>query len=224
MFRRTILYVALLLTSHSCMETEPSANKQYDYPFQNPELNVDERVDDLVSLMTREEKLLQLFNNAPAIKRLGVPAYNWWNEALHGVARAGKATVFPQAIGLAATFNEDLMSEVSTVISDECTTCLNCVDVCPVKDTLQLETIGIKKKVSKKLVAVEVVSIFMLLTGYGILTDNWQNNISKNEYLKLYKDMDSFGHPTGTEAIKNFNKEALKEKVEIKNELDDRTK
>ncbi|MCW8803413.1 MAG: 4Fe-4S binding protein [Ignavibacteriaceae bacterium] len=116
------------------------------------------------------------------------------------------------------------VDKVKTVISDECTTCLNCVDVCPVKDTLQLETIGIKKKVSKKLVAVEVVSIFMLLTGYGILTDNWQNNISKNEYLKLYKDMDSFGHPTGTEAIKNFNKEALKEKVEIKNELDDRTK
>ena len=101
------------------METESSTGKQFDFPFQNPQLSIDERVDDLVSRMTREEKLLQLFNNAPAIERLDVPAYNWWNEALHGVARAGKATVFPQAIGLAATFNEDLMFEVSTIISDE---------------------------------------------------------------------------------------------------------
>ncbi len=57
--------------------------------------------------------------NSPAIERLGIPEYNWWNECLHGVARAGKATVFPQAIGMAATFDEDLIYEVATAISDE---------------------------------------------------------------------------------------------------------
>ena len=80
---------------------------------------VAERVDDLVRRMTLEEKVSQLVNAAPAIPRLGVPEYNWWNEALHGVARAGLATVFPQAIGLAATFDEPLMFEVATTISDE---------------------------------------------------------------------------------------------------------
>ena len=69
--------------------------------------------------MTLEEKVAQLGNNAPAIPRLGVPQYEWWNEALHGVARAGAATVFPQAIGLAATFDRDLMHEIATAISDE---------------------------------------------------------------------------------------------------------
>src|SRR5687767_13541500 len=77
------------------------------------------RTADLVSRMTLEEKVAQLQNDAPAIPRLGVPAYEWWNEALHGVARAGAATVFPQAIGLAATFDVPLMDEVSKTISDE---------------------------------------------------------------------------------------------------------
>lgn len=79
----------------------------------------EERAADLVSRMTLEEKVAQLGNNTPAIPRLDVPAYEWWNEALHGVARAGSATVFPQAIGLAATFDTALMREVATVISDE---------------------------------------------------------------------------------------------------------
>jgi len=91
----------------------------YKFPFQNPALPVDQRVDDLVSRMTTHEKAYQLFSKAPAIDRLGVPAYNWWNECLHGVARAGKATVFPQAIGMAATFDQDLMFKVATAISDE---------------------------------------------------------------------------------------------------------
>ena len=69
--------------------------------------------------MTLEEKIAQLGNDTPAIPRLEVPAYEWWNEALHGVARAGSATVFPQAIGLAATFDPQLMHEVATAISDE---------------------------------------------------------------------------------------------------------
>ncbi len=73
----------------------------------------------LVSQMTLEEKASQLKFDAPAIPRLGVPAYNWWNEALHGVARAGTATVFPQAIGLAAIFDEDFHQQVAEVISEE---------------------------------------------------------------------------------------------------------
>jgi beta-glucosidase len=69
--------------------------------------------------MTLEEKISQMIFDAPAIERLGVPAYNWWNECLHGVGRAGVATVFPQAIGLAATWNPDLMHRIATAISDE---------------------------------------------------------------------------------------------------------
>ena len=78
-----------------------------------------ERAKELVSKMTIEEKMAQMRYDAPAIERLGVPAYNWWNECLHGVARQGSATVFPQAIGLASSFNTELMGKVATVISDE---------------------------------------------------------------------------------------------------------
>ena len=89
------------------------------YPFQNPDLSVEQRVDDLVNRMTLEEKVGQMMHGAPAIERLDIPAYNWWNECLHGVARAGSATVFPQAIGLAATFDMEAMYRTATVISDE---------------------------------------------------------------------------------------------------------
>ena len=73
----------------------------------------------LVSKMTLEEKVSQTLHSAPAIERLGVKAYNWWNEALHGVARAGIATIFPQSIGLAATFDEDFIEEVADAVSTE---------------------------------------------------------------------------------------------------------
>ncbi len=89
------------------------------YPFQNPDLPLDQRLDDLMSRLTMEEKVAQTVFDAPAIPRLSIPSYNWWNECLHGVARAGLATVFPQAIGLAATFDADFMHQVATVISDE---------------------------------------------------------------------------------------------------------
>jgi len=87
--------------------------------YLNTDLSVTERVTDLVGRMTLEEKAAQLLYTAPAIPRLGVPAYNWWNEALHGVARAGYATVFPQSITIANSWDEDLMLDVANAISDE---------------------------------------------------------------------------------------------------------
>jgi len=88
-------------------------------PYLNPDLPAEQRAKDLVQRMTLEEKVRQMMNNAPALDRLNIPAYNWWNECLHGVARAGLATVFPQAIGLAATFDEDAMFRTAQIISDE---------------------------------------------------------------------------------------------------------
>ncbi|WP_299782430.1 glycoside hydrolase family 3 C-terminal domain-containing protein [uncultured Formosa sp.] len=92
---------------------------QENVPYLNPSLSFDDRVDDLVSRMTLEEKVGQMMNDAPAIPRLKILAHEYWNECLHGVARAGKATVFPQAIGLAATFDEALIYNDAVVISDE---------------------------------------------------------------------------------------------------------
>ncbi len=77
------------------------------------------RAEDLTDRMTVEEQAEQLRYDAPAIDRLGIPAYNWWNEGLHGVARAGTATMFPQAIGIAAVFDDKLTEKIGSVISDE---------------------------------------------------------------------------------------------------------
>jgi beta-glucosidase len=96
-----------------------AATTEYPHAFLNPDLSVDERVDDLVSKLNLVEKASQMLHGTPSIPRLGIPAYNWWNECLHGVARAGVATVFPQAIGLSAMWNQKLMHEVAVVISDE---------------------------------------------------------------------------------------------------------
>ena len=98
-------------------ETQAAAPESM--PFMDASLPAAERARDLVSRMTLEEKAAQMYDKAAAIPRLGIHEYNWWNEALHGVARAGHATVFPQAIGLAATWDEDQMLEVATTISDE---------------------------------------------------------------------------------------------------------
>ena len=87
--------------------------------YKNPDAPIEKRAKDIVSRMTLEEKISQTVYTAPAIERLDIPEYNWWNECLHGVARAGVATVFPQAIGLAATFDIALMHRVATAISDE---------------------------------------------------------------------------------------------------------
>ena len=88
-------------------------------PYLDVSLSPEARAKDLVSRMTLEEKAAQMYDKAAGIPRLGLHEYNWWNEALHGVARAGHATVFPQAIGLASTWDEDLMLEIATTISDE---------------------------------------------------------------------------------------------------------
>ncbi len=88
-------------------------------PYQNPALTPEQRAADLVSRMTLEEKVSQTMNGSAAIPRLGVPAYNWWSEGLHGIARSGYATVFPQAIGNAATWDAPLVGQMATVISTE---------------------------------------------------------------------------------------------------------
>ncbi|WP_420139157.1 glycoside hydrolase family 3 C-terminal domain-containing protein [Sphingomonas sp.] len=87
--------------------------------YKDPTAPLAARVSDLVGRMTLEEKAAQMQNTAPAIPRLGIPAYDYWNEALHGVARAGEATVFPQAIGMAATWDADLMREEGRVVATE---------------------------------------------------------------------------------------------------------
>ena len=87
--------------------------------FRDSSLPIEERVDLLISQMTIDEKISQLMSDAPAIKRLGIPKYDWWNESLHGVARAGYATVFPQSIRIAASWDKNLLHEVATAISDE---------------------------------------------------------------------------------------------------------
>ena len=87
--------------------------------YKNPDFPIDERVEDLLNRMTLEEKISQMLYYSSAIGRLDIKEYNWWNECLHGVARAGIATVFPQAIGMAATFNPDRIYEVASVIGDE---------------------------------------------------------------------------------------------------------
>ncbi len=118
MKKKTFLPVCLVLCAVTPMALFAQQAPE-DAPYLNSKLPIQVRVDDLVSRMTLEEKIDQLAHTAPAIPRLRVPAYNWWNEGLHGVARAGFATVFPQAIGMAATFDEPLMHDVADTISTE---------------------------------------------------------------------------------------------------------
>jgi beta-glucosidase len=114
-FRHTFphsLFVFLILFSHL-------SHGQASLPFRDSRKPLEERVSDLLSRLTTTEKISLLGFNNQGVPRLGVPVYNWWNEALHGVARAGNATVFPQAIALSATFNDDLVQDVADAISTE---------------------------------------------------------------------------------------------------------
>ncbi len=106
--------ITLLFCSASILTT--AAQK---YPFQNQSLSAEERAADLVSRMTLQEKASQMVNMADAIPRLGVPSYRWWGECGHGVARSGNATMFPQNIGLAATFDDELVENMTSAIGDE---------------------------------------------------------------------------------------------------------
>ncbi|MFD2100460.1 glycoside hydrolase family 3 N-terminal domain-containing protein [Flagellimonas iocasae] len=122
-FGLTFLCLVACKESSSDKVTESPATSEttseYDFPFYDTSLSMDERVNDLISRLTLEEKADQMMHNTSAIERLGIPPYGWWNEALHGVGRSGTATVFPQAIGLGATFDSDLAFRVSSAISDE---------------------------------------------------------------------------------------------------------
>jgi len=101
------------------------------------------------------------------------------------------------------------VDKVKTVLSDECTSCFNCINACPVADTLYVKSIlPVKKKINKRYAAIGIVSVFLIVTCIGVFTENWNNNISKEEYLLHYKLMNSYGHPTGTEAVKKFNEKA----------------
>jgi beta-glucosidase len=127
MLNRTVL--ALLVSAAFCSTAEAQtasspapaspAPGSSTLAWRNPSLTPEQRAADLVSRMTLHEKALQAGHTAPAIPRLGIPEYNWWNEGLHGVARAGIATVFPQAIGMAASWDAPLMQQVGDVISTE---------------------------------------------------------------------------------------------------------
>jgi len=108
------IFILILLVGYLKSNSQETA-----FPFKNPDLSTDQRIDDLISRMTLEEKTSQLLYNSSAIDRLGIPEYNWWNECLHGVGRAGRATVFPQAIGLAATFDDNLIFTIADAISTE---------------------------------------------------------------------------------------------------------
>ena len=111
--KRLVILLAALLAFTGIYAQGPK------FPFNDPELSVDQRVEDLLNRLTLEEKVGMMMNGSTGVERLDIPDYNWWNEALHGVARAGIATVFPQAIGMAATFDPEEHLRTFTVISDE---------------------------------------------------------------------------------------------------------
>jgi beta-glucosidase len=113
-FNRLTIIIILLLNNNYIQAQEIAIPK-----YSNTSLDFETRASDLVLLMTLEEKISQLGDGAPAIPRLNIQEYHWWNECLHGVARAGTATVFPQAIGMAASFDTNTMREVADIISDE---------------------------------------------------------------------------------------------------------
>ena len=118
----SILSFTTMVCAQSAVESAAAQGSAADLtnaPFRNPALPIDQRVNDLVSRMTLEEEVSQMVHLAAAVPRLGIPEYNWWSEGLHGAAREGYATVFPQAIGLAATFDPDLLHQEAHVIGTE---------------------------------------------------------------------------------------------------------
>lgn len=114
---RQLIIVCLAVTCVFHTQAQEKISEQY--PYQDIRLSADQRADDLLQRLTLEEKVSLMQNASPAIPRLGIKPYEWWNEALHGIARAGRATVFPQSIGMAASFDDVLLYEVFNAVSDE---------------------------------------------------------------------------------------------------------
>ena len=115
-----ILSVALMAASCGGNSEKKSEMLSYDKEYIDSLVSTfEERTDYLLSELTLDEKVSLMMNSSAPVPRLGIKKYDWWNEALHGVARNGSATVFPQAIGMAASFDDDLLYEVFTAVSDE---------------------------------------------------------------------------------------------------------
>lgn len=122
MFSKRLHFLGALSLCFLCIAVRPVVAQEpqvADMPFMNDALPVEQRVADLLQRLTPEEKIGLMMHTSAAVDRLGIPAYNWWNEALHGVARSGNATVFPQAIGMAAAFDQEEHLKTFTIISDE---------------------------------------------------------------------------------------------------------
>ena len=118
---RRLLVAVVTLSSALVLIAAPLPSGMAQNICANPQSpqQIDARIDHLIAQMTIDERIAQLQDRAPALPRLGLPAYNWWNEGLHGLARNGYATVFPQAIGLAATWDPALLRAVGDTISTE---------------------------------------------------------------------------------------------------------
>ncbi|MBO5932704.1 MAG: glycoside hydrolase family 3 C-terminal domain-containing protein, partial [Bacteroidaceae bacterium] len=114
MKKLSVLFVAVFAT----MMVSCGGGAEYEYPFQNPKLSTEERVENLMSLLTPEEKVGLIMNKSVSVDRLGIPSYNWWSEACHGV-RQSDYTVYPQPIGMAAAFSPELIYDVFSTVSDE---------------------------------------------------------------------------------------------------------
>jgi beta-glucosidase len=116
----TFKTIVLIFVSVHLFVTQNAYSQTAVFPFQNEKLSFENRAKDIVSRLTLEEKVAQMMDIAPAIPRLGIPAYNWWNETLHGVARSkDTVTVFPQAIGMAATFNREALKSMGEICAVE---------------------------------------------------------------------------------------------------------
>ena len=114
---KKLSFVAVLVVM-AALVSSCGGNTEYEYPFQNPKLSTEERVENLMSLLTPEEKVGLIMNKSISVDRLGIPSYNWWSEACHGV-RQSDYTVYPQPIGMAAAFSPELIYDVFSTVSDE---------------------------------------------------------------------------------------------------------
>ena len=107
------------LTTMLCFVLTVMSHSAQTLPYQNPNLSAAQRADDLLTRLTLEEKACLMMDRSPAIPRLGIPQFEWWNETLHGVGRNGIATVFPITMGMAATWDDTLVYRIFTAASDE---------------------------------------------------------------------------------------------------------